>query len=252
MTEMPPTVLQEIVHGWRLRQRYLRATNALILQGRALCRAFTDGDKELANALYDRIAADEESGELDTKIINGTATPEEAALRPLLIATKAPREECERFERTLERLAVQLPLWKQWGKDVKGLGEHTFASLIGEAGHDITSYRSPACLWKRFGLAVIRGQRQRRVTDEELAEEMGYNPSRRAVAWVMADSLLRSARKQGPYYAYYLQVKANADHDVFKTRMHIHKHARRLMTKRILRDMWNAAQALAQETKIAA
>ncbi|MDF3606524.1 hypothetical protein PE067_10470 [Paracoccus sp. DMF-8] len=91
----------------------------------------------------------------------------------------------------IEKLAKQLPI-APWVASVRGLGWGSVAAIVGEAG-DLSQYPSVAGVWKRLGLAVFDGSRQRKCADAELALMHGYNPERRSVVWNMADSLAQAA-----------------------------------------------------------
>src|SRR5262249_34825278 len=135
-------VIATLIQGWRLRQRWLRAEVKLILQGKALCRAFCDGDKGRAGALFDAVA---DGKDADPVVV--------AALVPFFGALEQFRPMRMEIEKNLTRQVKQLPIYA-WAKSVKGFGTLNLIGLIGEAG-DIAKYRNPSCLWKRLGLAVI-------------------------------------------------------------------------------------------------
>ena len=160
------------------------------------------------------------------------------ATLPLTEARNAIHAGETKLRKRLERMAQTLPGWSTWAKDVTGLGPFSYAALIAEAG-DVTLYRNPAKLWKRFGLAVFDGKAQRRIRDAELAELMGFSPQRRAVAFVIGDCLLR--RRSPGFYELYLARKAyeEAQHPEL-TLAHRHRRAKRYMEKRVLRELWRA------------
>lgn len=111
----------------------------------------------------------------------------------------------EKNERALERAARELPVY-DWAMSIRGFGERGLAIVVAEAaGFDeeppgsgrlrrrlIGEYRTTAGLWKRMGLAVIDGQRQRKLRSTVEADKHRYKPERRAECWVLADSLLRA------------------------------------------------------------
>lgn len=137
-------------------------------------------------------------------------------------------------EKRLAILAKQLPVWK-WIESVRGVGPLGLSQLVGECG-DIGSYRGPACLWKRMGLAVINGERQRRVKDKELALKHGYSPRRRAVMYNLGEALVKQ-NQDGPYRTLYLAVKA-LERPRVQSDGHAHARARRRMEKAFLVDLW--------------
>jgi len=153
-------------------------------------------------------------------------------------------------EKRVAVLAQQLPAWS-WVEARRGFGALGLGQIVGEAGN-ISDYADPAKLWKRMGLAVINGERQRRVADADLAREHGYSPRRRAVMFCLGDSMIRA---KGVYYPFYSERKA---HELERpwcgscrpagskkprehcTPGHAHNRARRYMEKRMLRDLWRA------------
>lgn len=154
------------------------------------------------------------------------------------------------YRKPLEQLAMSLPVWDAWAKDVRGFGAASLGRIVGECG-DLNNYASKSKVWKRMGLAVMDdGRAQRRVKDKALAEEAGFNPRRRAVMHVIGDVLM----KQNPHYhAVYTQrreslmlrdglhldpKKGVVDED--GTYVSIHKHALRYIEKQFLRDLWQA------------
>lgn len=222
-------VVAEIIQLWRMRQRWHRAEKSLILQGRALCRGWTGGDKEAANKLFDAAAKG--------SCPDGTLA---VALAPFLAAISGFAPERAAIEKRLRKLSRSLPVWA-WAGSVRGFGDLNLAAVVGEAG-DVGSYRGPAALWKRFGLAVMPDGRQRRVSDPDLAALHGYSPGRRCVAYLLGDTLVKS-NADGPYRAAYLarkEYELTREDNPPKSQAHAHNRAARYMTKRALRDLWAA------------
>jgi hypothetical protein len=172
------SAITQIVYFWRLRQRWHRAEKALVLQGKALCRALADGDKDVGSKLYDSVE-------------DGTCLDEATVLAVIPFVEAQRRLETDRLalEKNLAKLARKLPAY-EFVKNARGVGDLSYAAIVGEAG-DISSYRTVSGLWKRMGLAVIQGERQRRVTNAELALEHGYSPARRSVMWNVGGGLIR-------------------------------------------------------------
>lgn len=223
---------------WPIRQAWHRAEKRLILAGKAKCRIYTEGDKEKASALFDAIAKGKRS------------EPEVwFMLRPFLAAIEPLANERAALELRLLKLVRELPVYA-WSKSVKGFGELNLAGLVGEAG-DIGSYRNPSCFWKRMGLAVIAGERQRKVGDADAALIHGYSPSRRSVAYQLGETLafhqLQAAAKSGTEYGkpvgpygqvYVARRERTAVTHPDWTKKHAANDARRVMTKAALRDLW--------------
>lgn len=137
-------------------------------------------------------------------------------------------------EKPLCKAARKLPIY-EWAKGVRGLGDLSLAAIVGEAG-DIGKYRSVAALWKRMGLAVIDGGRQRLIAGDA-ALIHGYNPMRRAAMHVIGTNLIRSANPE--YRALYDERKAyELAREVSKAQAH--NRSLRYIEKRLLREMWKA------------
>jgi hypothetical protein len=156
-------------------------------------------------------------------------------------------------EREMERLAATLPV-ASWQAAVKGFGRLGLAIVVAEAGRDLACYGTVAKLWKRLGLAVIDGERQRRKTDAALAALHGYAPHRRAEMWTLADSMFRHQWKSGgedgegspagPYGAVYARRRARtAETHPEWTKAHARDDARRVMFKALVADLWGAWRA---------
>lgn len=158
-------------------------------------------------------------------------------------------------QRELARLGSMLPV-HAWQRDVRGFGEVGLARIVAECG-DLRNYASPAKVWKRMGLAVIDGERQRKVTGAA-ALQHGYVPRRAAIMYNIGESLLKT--NDGAYRETYLRRKAfeqeaHPEWAAQKTvdRMtgkpvsahpkHYHNCARRYMEKLLLKDLWQAWRA---------
>jgi hypothetical protein len=201
---------------------------------------------------------------------------------PFLVARDTLDEFVVDVEREMIKIARQLPVYA-WVKTVKGFGEKNLACLVAETG-DLSNYANPSKVWKRMGLAVIRGERQRKTTDADLAIEMGYSPERRAIVFVLGDCLIKGQGRDkdaGPYRKAYDEYKARKTSEMVPVCMgckgtgkvkkkkklvkcsncngtggpapwgccknHRAVAAQRYMEKRVLRDLWRAWRAQPQE-----
>ncbi len=185
---------------------------------------------------------------------------------PMVLASAASRAVWDKqradAERDMERIAKLLPVWP-FVEGVRGLGAKGLAILTAEAGLPLGDYRSVSGLWKRLGLAVIDGERQRKKSGLEDAARHGYSPRRRSQVWaVCSDSLFRAqwrgadeesgleARPIGPYGEVYAQRRAHTAPRIEATahlpatdpgkwtKGRCHNDGRRVMTKALLRDLW--------------
>lgn len=164
------------------------------------------------------------------------------SIGPMAVAlpfVKDPRMEAEKM---LIGLAKELPV-AEWARTIRGFGVDNgvgLGQIVGEAG-DLGRFDKKGQLWKRMGLAVINGERQRKVKDKEMAALHGYSPRRRSVMFSLGDSMIRA---QGTYVPVYYREKERqlAIHpellDKKGGKGHIHNRARRYMEKMMLRDLW--------------
>lgn len=219
------SLIQTIVISGRRRRQWKRAIVKLELQESAICRSLCEGDKESAQKLR-------------AAIIKGKSDNADAfiALFPLMAARKIIEEQCTGVEKHLRKLARQLPVWDAFALGVRGFGDLRLALIIGEANGAIGDYRSVSAFWKRMGLAVIDGGRQRKVTGDA-ALEHGYSPERRAVAWNLGGELIKGC---DPKYRAIYDARKEIELERVATKIHAHNRAMRYMTKCVLRDLWAA------------
>jgi hypothetical protein len=257
--EVPSQTVAQIIHLWRMRQRWHRAEKALTLQALAICRGQvrepSDGLKlskaklAKAQALFD--AARKGEGKQGLRW----------ALKPFLEALPIFEQHREMIEKRLTKVVRTLPVWP-WVKGVKGFAELTLAAIVGESGgpnapNAVGSYRGPQALWKRFGLGFVDGEPQRK--DTKLGDLMGYSPERRSAAYLLGkwvrmaqvrvDKKTGEATAIGPYGAIYLDrlrhELARTDEGAAEYETHAKKRAVRKMSKIVLRDLWMQWRAAA-------
>lgn len=176
-----------------------------------------------------------------------------AAVSSFIFATERALEPFDAMrdeaEKEMKKAARSLPVYA-WAKEIRGLGDLGLAVIVGEAG-DLAAYANPAKLWKRLGLAVINGERQRKKTAPDEVALHGYNPRRRAEMYaVVGEPLLRAQWRGGkdgepghaigPYGEAYARKKAEYLAREGWTAAHADAAARRYMTKCLLRDLWEA------------
>lgn len=133
-------------------------------------------------------------------------------------------------EKEMVALASLLPA-APWVEGVRGFGMKTLGVIVGEAG-DIGSYKNPAKLWKRLGLAP---------KSEYAQADNGAHmvpKQRRAQIWAcLGDPLLKL--NDVDYRQAYDGKKAEYLARGW-TKNHAHRAAHRYMEKRALRDLWSA------------
>ena len=191
-------MINEIKETYRKRVDFHRSEKAMTLRIRAICRRLVSADFEHLPE-EKRLKAIKDDADKLYKALGTLKHPQAAYaaeyLAPLLAARKSLEDERKAAEKMLSKLAKQLPVW-EWVEDVRGVGPLALGQIIGEAG-DLGNYANPAKLWKRMGLAVINGGRQRKVAGAE-ALDHGYSPERRSVMYVIGDAVI----KCGGTYAY--------------------------------------------------
>lgn len=216
-----------------------RAYQRLELQAIATCRTVCGGDKTAGMKLYKD----------PTPQVGIWLMPYEAAMAPLV---KAIAE----HEKLLEKLGKKLPV-SDWAKTVAGLGPRFLAMIVGECGIGPGEYRTVSGLWKRMGLAVIDGKRQRRVTGDA-AIEHGYVARRRSLMWNIGESVIKQQVRnpkdadgkavglreaKGYYGQVYIDRRIDEAIKDQPTNAVIHNRAKRYMEKRLLRELWRAWRA---------
>lgn len=223
-----------------------------------------------AQALIKAGEAETKKGEADTD------EPAYAEWRHVILASIAARKPFDDVEkaatRAMERLAATLPVW-QWAEPIKGFSARGLATIVGEAG-DLGTYPKKGHLWKRMGLAVIgagdgindvrQGNAGRNASKEDWIAH-GYNAERRAMMFVIGDTLVKTNKPENPYRAVYdrrkAQERAKAEAkglaivpaakipkrkpEGYVAEGTIHLRAQRYMEKRLLRDIWQAWRAAA-------
>jgi hypothetical protein len=222
-------LIAEIVALWRRRQGLTRAKVRLELQAQAGIRFLCEGDKAEAAKLVK--LADNDSDDPKAQIAADLMAPYRMAQEPLERSLSA-------LDRQLTKLAKGLPIWP-YASSSRGLGALALAKIVGEAG-DLSKYRTVSAVWKRCGLAVIDGQRQRKVANAEAAMVHGYSPERRSVLYVVAECLFKSqgtGDNSGPYRLIYDASKAKHLAKEGIAPIVAHKRALREMTKEMLKRL---------------
>lgn len=244
------TVVNEIIERARQRNDLHRSEKALTLRIKAIFRRTHGGDKDKANAAYKAVIdkwlkAQLKAGFGGEELIflagqEITDEPARIALisaLPLLTARGVLEPERRRHEARLALLAQALPIWP-WIEGVRGVSALSLASIIAETGIP-TRFSSVGRLWKRMGLAVIQGERQRRCADKEKAILHGFSPQRRSVMWVVGDLLIKLQTDDCQFRKLYLAEKARQKelHPELRD-ITVHNRAKRKMEKEFLKQLW--------------
>ncbi len=143
------------------------------------------------------------------------------------------------------------PLWKEFLKDVKGVGTLMAAVIISEI--DISKAKYVSSIWKYVGLDVAqdgrgRGRFSEHLVDKQYKDKDGnektkkgitYNPFLKAkLLGVLASSFLKS---KSPYAEIYYDYKNRLEnHPLHKDKTKAHKNnmAKRYMIKQFLKDLY--------------
>lgn len=237
---------------YRRRVDLHRAEKRLTLQIKALCRRKAmkneDGTANQADAgkIYKAITKSEDHPAAAT--LGATATP-------LLDARALIESQRKATEKELTKLAKELPIYS-WVERIRGVSALSLANIVGEAG-DLSNYPNHRHLWKRMGLAVIEGERQRKVaSNPDLAIQHGYSPERRSVMWNVGDCIIKAgeghyrhvyderkeyeiktAEAEGLTVAPSAKIPARRAAE-YRSEGHVHNRAKRYMEKCFLRDLW--------------
>jgi hypothetical protein len=161
----------------------------------------------------------------------------QSAVAPMLVAMDSIRKYEKAQEKALCSVAKGLPAYVlEWIEGVKGFGRLGLCIVLGETG-DLANYSGPAKVWKRMGMGLVDGERQRKHSNKEKAEAAGYNPRRRSVMFVFGECLIKLNKDY--YRDVYLLEKAKQEtaHPEL-SKMHRHRRAKRFMEKRLLRQLW--------------
>lgn len=232
-------IVDLIVELHRRRWDMVRARQRLELQAQAVCRRLEGGDKTKAAKMWAAVRKDGDHP------LRSWLAPYLAAMQPLL-------DEQAMTEKRLLAEVRKLPVIP-WAQGIRGLGELSLSAIIGECGTGPGNFRSVSALWKRMGLAVIDGGRQRRIAGEA-AIEHGYNAQRRSIMWNIGDLIIRAQIRVvkdedgektdqrialGDLGQLYLDRKVYEAERV-ETAGHAHNRAKRYMEKRLLRMLWQA------------
>lgn len=171
-----------------------------------------------------------------------------AATKPLIQAHQILHYQTECCRRAIEELAKLLPV-APWVLSIKGAGLLNLGLIVG-AARTLSNYSSIGKLWKRLGLAVLDGERQRNFsgkTDEgkALNELHGFSGRRRAIVSNLGECLLKNnytgTREDGYYRTVYVEQK---EKEIVKApdkwQEVWHRRAKRYMEKRFIKHLWQA------------
>lgn len=226
----------------RKRQDFHRAEKSLTLQIKAVCRRLCAGDKDEGGKLY--LAAMAGSSDVQAMIVQDWMAPFVQA-RSILEGNR------KGVEKQMEKLAKSLPIYA-WVDSIKGFGAGSLAAVIGEAG-DLSNYPTHSHLWKRLGLAVIDGGRQRMVSGAD-ALKHGYCPSRRSIIWNIGGCVLKlqsqridketgEVKTEAGEYRKLYDARKELELTRVETKAHAHNRSTRYVEKKLMRELWKQWRA---------
>lgn len=253
--------IAQIQQYHRMRQDWVRTNTKLTNQCVAICRRIAAGRHPEWDDLPEakRLERIKDAGrKMADAVAKGDPDVDVLAVQwclPILNARGGIEQQRDWVETELEKLAKGLPV-VPWLKEVKGFSYGSLAAVIGECG-DLSKYANPGKVWKRMGLALVQGERQRKVTDPELAILHGYSPSRRSIMWNVGACLIKAQVRTpkddkgkptgepsaaiGPLGALYLERKRyELERNPEIKLAHAHNRAQRYIEKRLLRELWQA------------
>lgn len=249
------SIVEKIIQDSRFREDYVKQINGTDNRKRSVVFRVSKCAKSEADKIMGKLSNGHkgkitysiwvEEGEKKKK---ATLTDEQAVSIKLQTATlelcqPPARYARKKLEKRLEGYAQKLSVWP-WVDSVDGIGPLLLALIIGSTG-DLSNYGTHPKVWKRMGVAVINGERQRKCKDKEKALLHGYNPRRRAIMWNVGECLIK-ANKNGKYKKLYDDRKAKKMAEGL-TRGHAHNDARRIIAKEFLEDLWGAWKQTASE-----
>jgi hypothetical protein len=258
------------------RAHYVKARTKLTNQMKAIARS------NFLKKEFRKPVSDKELYDLIKGFISDGASG--MGIIPLEFARDQISQNIKLVEKRMKVVVNQLPIWTDWGVNIAGVGEITIANIIGNSVCNseidpitresyekkfitIGDYSNPAKLWKRWGVGIVEGERQKRIKakieeklrfkdtkkasgDQLKAIIHGYNPTRRAILWNVGEGFV----KQGKYYRRrYDQEKEkqlSLHPEVFLDKWgkkrpknnalaRAHNRAMRYSTKLFLTDLWN-------------
>ena len=183
-------LIAEIVEIGRLRTDMMRAMQRLDLQAQAMLRRYIAKDYDYSDE-KGRAKAKAEAAKAYAKLKDGEVgdLPNEIVATIMVFRSAIEPIEAQRtaYEKHLRKLARELPVY-EWAKSIWGLGELGLAKIVAQAG-DLSVYKSAGAVWKRMGLAVIDGERQRRIGGAD-ALVHAYSPQRRSEMWNIGGGII--------------------------------------------------------------
>lgn len=167
-------------------------------------------------------------------------------------------KELEReYKKKMEKLVRTEPIYENFLKHVRGIGELLSAQLIKVFG-DCSQYDTVSRLWAHAGQSVINGKAPKR----RKGETINYNPAIKSLTWVISDCLMKS--NKGYYRGIYDSEKEkqlNREYEIGELKekydkpykeeeinlrkLHAHNRALRKMRKIFLDHFWFASRELA-------
>ncbi|MBC7149048.1 MAG: hypothetical protein H5U22_06680 [Rhizobium sp.] len=197
-TEEVSAICDEIRNLHKLRQGMIRAQTKLALQAQAVLRLAFASDDDFATE-EGKAKARKRTESLYRTVKDDESHPLYGSIMPYLMSMHPLEAQIAAYKKALDKAAKRLPVYA-WVKTVKGFGDTSFATIVGECG-DIGSYKSVSAVWKRMGVAVLNGHRQGNPGAGASAQDWvdeGYNKQRRSVGYVAREHVIGGMGKWRP------------------------------------------------------
>jgi len=241
---MPPPlpVVENIIQLCRERRVLVKSETALTLSVHGQLRWQFDLEPKQAAAFYTKVNAIHLRPNGTHDKIHWDAY---TSNRALFLAKDPIHAQRLQFESQIEKAAKTLPV-AAWVAEQRGFGQQNLGLIIGETG-DLSLYANPGKVWKRLGLAVDEdGRAQGRRSDRDAAIRNGFSPRRRAISWMLGETLIR--QNKGVYREAYERKKAEYGdacgcRNGAKACTHCHRKAKRYMEKLAIKHLWQAWRA---------
>ncbi|HLL28517.1 MAG TPA: hypothetical protein VKT73_12815 [Xanthobacteraceae bacterium] len=190
------TPIEQIVSLWPTHRAWEKLKIGIDNRARAFCaRSYSHlGQKE----------SWKKGGDALKRIISGDMLPEDEdkkfTVLPIIALSDSIENEIKELDKYLGKIAKTIPI-ATWFTGFRGLGIKSLVRIIGECG-DISKYSSFSALYKRLGLAPVKGAdgtvracatwRKMGATGLSKSEweNAGYSPRRRAAAHLIEDNLV--------------------------------------------------------------
>lgn len=216
------------------------------------------GKEQLSPTSYTKISI-EDGKEVKTKTTLTVEEQEALKERYLVMyssATILDKLENE-YKKALKNIVKELPIWKEWAKDIRGVGLSSLGQILAEIKYPLSNYATVAKVWTRMGVGMVQlpngeWSRQRNFKDKDLAIRAKYVGTRHSILWNLGESLIKQ-NKDGEFRAIYDYRKKyygekcgcyklvwDEEKRIYKQAVckHCDDMAKRIMHKEFIKRLW--------------